>query len=279
MTIAFVHLIVHLMVQSDDNVRQRITSSNAHAQVQATSLLRPGLLLLGREVLQHLLDHRRVLRTVLCPLLCCRCLRCLRRSLCWRGLWERLLRVDGLLGHLGILRVGVRLLVRLLEGLLVGLLVRLRVGLVCLLGLRLDVWLLLLHLGEVELVRLGLLRCLCLCHGLLESRGSLSLRCIRGELSSLWRLILLLLVVVGVTTTLALALSVTSATASFATSASTPTTSVVPTTTAAAIGIATLLWNRSAHLLHLSHVVWALERSVHAVVIRLGLYIIVVVQH
>jgi hypothetical protein len=279
MTIAFVHLIVHFMVQSDDHVCHHNPSSDPYAQGCATSLLRPTLL--GREMLQHLLDRRRVLRTVLRPLLCGRRRRCLRLGLCWRGLWEGLLRVDGLLGHLGELRVGVRLLVRLLVGLLVRLLVRLRVGLEWLLGRRLHVgiWLLLLllHLGEVELVRLGLRRCLCLCHGLLESRCSLSLRCIRGELSSLWRLILLLLVVVvGVATTLAL--SVTSATASFAASASSSTTPVVSTTTATAIGIATLLWSGTTHL-HLGHVVGTLERSVHAVVIWVGLSIVVVVQH
>jgi hypothetical protein len=272
MAIAFVHLIVHFMVQRDDPVCHHNPSSDPYAQGYATSLLRSTLL--GSEMLHHLLDRRRVLLTVLRPLLCCRWRR-LGLGLCWRGLWEVLLRVDGLLGHLGELRVGVRLLVRLLVGLLVGLLVRLRVGLVWLLGLRLDIWLL-LHLSEVELVRLGLRWRLCLCHGLLESRCSLSLRCVRGELSSLWRLGLLLLVVVGVAT--ALALSVTSATASFAASASTSTTSVVSTTTAAALGIATLLRGRTTHL-HLGHVVWALERSVHAVIIWVGLYIIVVVQH
>jgi hypothetical protein len=274
MTIAFVHLMVHFMVQSDDTACHHNPPTDTYAQGYAASLLRPTLL--RSKMLHHLLDRRRVLLAVLRPLLCCRWRRLgLGLGLCWRGLWEVLLRVNGLLGHLGELRVRVRLLVRLLIELLVGLLVSLRVRLEWLLSLWLDIWLL-LHLSEVELVRLGLRRRLCLCHGLLESRCSLSLRCIRSELSSLWRLILLLLVVVGVATTLAL--SVTSTTASFATSASTSTTSVVSTTTAAALGIATLLWGRTTHL-HLGHVVWALERSVHAVIIWVGLHIIVVVQH
>lgn len=231
-------------------------------------------------MLHHLLNCRRVLRTVLRPLLGCG-RRGLRLGLCRRCLSEGLVRLNGLLGHLGVLRVGVRLLVRLLVGLLVWLLVRLslRIRLVRLLSLRWDIRLLLLHLAEVELVRVLSLRWyLCLCHWLLESRCSLRLGCVARELDTLWLLLLLLLLrlAVGEVAT-TLALSVTSATTSFATSASSSTASIVPATTAAAISIATLLWC-AAHLLHLCHVVWALERSVHAIVVRIRLCLVVVVE-
>lgn len=128
------------------------------------------LLLLGSELLIHLLKRSRVLGNVLRPLFCCRW-----GPLRWcLSLWDlrvAMLRLDGLLLHLRVLRVGGLLLVRLLVGLLIGLLVRLRVGLVWYLTLRLDVRL--RHLAKVELVRRLMSLGLCLCHGLLESLGLL----------------------------------------------------------------------------------------------------------
>jgi hypothetical protein len=178
-----------------------------------------------------------------------------------------------------VLLVGVR------PGLLIGLRVRLLVRVVWYLALRRDGRL----LAKVELVRglsLGLCLCLCLClcsvllehWRLLEGWRGLRLRCTSCKL---WRLLglllmlmlmlmLLLLIVAGVVVVVVeiattLSLSVTSATATLTTSSS---------ATAAAIRVVALLevcacW--AARLLQLCHVIGALERSVHAIVIGIGL--------
>jgi hypothetical protein len=197
-------------------------------------------------MLHHLLDRSRILGAVLRPLFS-RGWRCLCGCLRLRGLGVGVLCLNRLLLHLRVLRIRGWLLVRLLVGLLVGLLVRLRVRLVWLLALRLDVRL--LHLAEVELVgSLGLRRCLCLRHRLLESWRGLGLRCTGCKLGGLWLLdllllllLLMLLIVVVVEVAATLSLSVTSATATLATSSSTSTTPVISAATAAPISVATLL--------------------------------------
>ena len=198
---------------------------------------------------------------------------CLNRLLCLNGL---LLQLSSELRPRVLLLV---LLVGVRPGLLIGLRVRLLVRVVWYLALRRDGRL----LAKVELVRglsLGLcLRlCLCLCSVLLEHwrllegwRG-LRLRCTSCKL---WRLLglllmlmLLLLIVAGVVVVeiaTTLSLSVTSATATLTTSSS---------ATAAAIRVVALLkvcacW--AARLLQLCHVIGALERSVHAIVVGIGL--------
>jgi hypothetical protein len=137
-------------------------------------------------------------------------------------------------------------------------------------------------LAKVELVRglsLGLCLCLCLClcsvllehWRLLEGWRGLRLRCTSCKLwrllSLLLMLMLLLLIVAGVVAEIAttLSLSVTSATTTLTTS---------PSATTAAIRVVALLevcacW--AAALLQLCHVIGALERSVHAIVIGIGL--------